>query len=260
VKSQGVSLQRRPGESTILAGRLRRGGFSRVEPAALQQVCGISGPDLLALEKFWDRLTPDRYLLDGGKYRSRRHGCFILDRPGDELRAVRHRAHWQPRDYNALHGGLQRWFDPLERAFARAPAFRDLMTGLGRVFARRKRVARWYIEAHQFRIHTAYGIGRPTPEGAHRDGVDFVAIVLMGRRNVLGGETRVFKAQGSTGVRFTLAEPGAALLLDDAIVVHETTPIQAISNEAIGYRDTLVLTYRAEGFQSMRGVRKPRDR
>jgi hypothetical protein len=27
------------------------------------------------------------------------------------------------------------------------------------------------IEAHQFRIDTAEGIGRPTPEGAHRDGV-----------------------------------------------------------------------------------------
>jgi hypothetical protein len=165
---------------------------------------------------------------------------------------VPHRAHWQPKEYNALHGGLERWFEPLEPEFAKSPAFRQLMTGLGRVFAKRKRVKRWYIEAHQFRIHTAEGIGRPTPEGAHRDGVDFVAVVLLARNNVLGGETRVFKARGSTGVRFTMDEPGSALLLDDAHVVHETTPIQPLAPGALGYRDTLVLTYRAESFQSRR--------
>ena len=107
---------------------------------------------------------------------------------------------------------------------------------------------RWYIEAHQFRIDTAGGIGRPTPEGAHRDGVDFVAVILVGRRNVRGGETRVFDADGPAGVRFTMEEPWTMLLMNDARVIHETTPIQA--DGAPGARDTLVLTYRARGFQA----------
>ena len=34
-------------------------------------------------------------------------------------------------------------------------------------------------EAHQV-IDTRDGIGRPTPEGAHRDGVDLVAVFLVG--------------------------------------------------------------------------------
>jgi hypothetical protein len=109
-------------------------------------------------------------------------------------------------------------------------------------------VPRWYIEAHQFRIDTHQGLGRPTPEGAHRDGVDFVAVILVGRHHVIGGETRVFDAHGPTGVRFTLADPWSMLLLDDARVIHETTPIQA--DGAGGARDTLVLTYRAAGFQA----------
>jgi hypothetical protein len=37
------------------------------------------------------------------------------------------------------------------------------------------------------------------------------------------------------------------LLLDDARVIHESTPIQPLSDQ--GHRDTLVLTYRAGGFQ-----------
>jgi len=84
--------------------------------------------------------------------------------------------------------------------------------------------------------------------------VDFAAVVLVGRRGVRGGETRVFEAQGSRGVRFTMAQPWSMLLMDDARVIHETTPLQSEGEDgesasAIGVRDTLVLTYRARGFQ-----------
>src|SRR5262249_43868639 len=117
----------------------------------------------------------------------------------------------------------------------------------GELFAQLEATPRWYIEAHQFRIDTAAGIGRPTPEGAHRDGVDFVAVILIGRRQVRGGETRGFDAQGPAGGRFTMEEPWTMLLMNDARGIHETTPIQA--DGAQGVRDTLVLTYRARGFQ-----------
>jgi hypothetical protein len=111
------------------------------------------------------------------------------------------------------------------------------------------RIPAWYIEAHQFRIDTEHGIGRPTPEGAHRDGVDFIAIVLVARERVIGGETRVFPLGSDQGVRFTLEEPWSALLLDDTRVVHETTPIQQAASD-VGWRDTPVITYRAGGFQA----------
>jgi hypothetical protein len=160
-----------------------------------------------------------------------------------------HRAHWQPTTYNALHGGLERWFEPIAEEVTVSSAWSRLLIGLGELFATLRPVPRWYIEAHQFRIDTASGIGRPTPEGAHRDGVDYIAILLVDRVRVLGGETRVFPADSGHGVRFTLAEPWSALLLDDARVVHETTPIQSATS-APGWRDTLVLTYRAAGFQA----------
>jgi hypothetical protein len=111
----------------------------------------------------------------------------------------------------------------------------------------RKGVQPWYVEAHLFRIDTTDGIGRPTPEGAHRDGVDFVAVFLVDRVAIKGGETRVFEAEGPAGIRFTLSEPWSLLLLDDARVIHESTPIQPVGDG--GHRDTLVLTFRAGGFQ-----------
>src|SRR5450830_776790 len=115
--------------------------------------------------------------------------------------------------------------------------------------ARRCQPEPWFIEAHQFRIDTTDGIGRPTPEGAHRDGVDLVAVFLIERSGIKGGETRVFDAEGPNGQRFTLAEPWSLLLLDDARVIHESTPIQPLAEGA--HRDTLVLTCRSGGFQGL---------
>ena len=203
------------------------------------------------LAQAWHNLPPDAHLKDGGRYRQRRHACFVQDVNASTLTQTPHRAHWQPTDYNALHGGYERWFDPVEPGVAQASAWTDLLAGFGRLFAQVQAVDQWFVEAHQFRIDTAGGVGRPTPEGAHRDGVNFVVVLLVARHGVKGGETRVFDANGPQGVRFVMQEPLTALLLDDARVIHETTPIfPDHADGEQGYRDTLVLTYRADGFQA----------
>ena len=66
------------------------------------------------------------------------------------------------------------------------------------------------------------------------------------RVDIKGGETRVFEADGSSGQRFTLTEPWSLMWMDDERVVHESTPIQPMGE--YGYRDTLVLTFRRNGF------------
>lgn len=198
-----------------------------------------------SLASSWTRLPADAYLKDGGRYRFRRHSCFVVD--DRSVEPVPHRAHWQPVEYNALHGGLERWFDPIEAEVLHSPAWEPLLCTLAETCSTLKGAQRWHVEAHQFRIDTTDGIGRPTPEGAHRDGVDYVAVALVDRQGIKGGETRVFEAHGPYGIRFTLTEPWSVLLLDDARVIHETTPIQPLKDN--GHRDTLVLTFRARGFQ-----------
>ena len=228
--------------------RLTEAGFTFLSSVDATEIFHIDVAQLNALREAWSRLPRDMYLRDGGSYRSRRHSCFVQTFSSGVLSAVPRRPHWQPTSYNALHGGLERWFDPIESEVLTAPVWGKLVAGIGSLFAQVRRVDQWFIEAHQFRIDTANGIGRPTPEGAHRDGVDFVAVILAGRRNVRGGETHVFDASGPSGVRFTMQEPWSMLLMDDARVIHETTPIQPDIQQ--GVRDTLVLTYRAKGFQA----------
>jgi hypothetical protein len=234
---------------------LSQDGLSLLNPTELTATLELPTPawtsSWQALTDSWNRLPPDAHLKDGGHYRKRRHSCFVQELATGALTQTPHRAHWQPTDYNALHGGFERWFDPVEPAVTAAPAWTDLLAGLGRLFAQVQPTERWHIEAHQFRIDTAGGVGRPTPEGAHRDGVDFVVVMMVARHGVKGGETRVFDANGPHGVRFVMQEPLTALLLDDARVIHETTPILPADDQPEkGFRDTLVLTYRAAGFQA----------
>ncbi|MRV71197.1 hypothetical protein GJ700_05620 [Duganella sp. FT92W] len=224
---------------------LRSEGYALMHPQDVAALAGTSLAGLNALIPSWDTLELDNYLKDGGRYRRRRHSCFIQDEA--KLAQSPHRAHWQPLEYNALHGGMHRLFEPVLPETATDPAWRGLLSAVGEICSGVRGKQPWYIEAHQFRIDTTDGIGRPTPEGAHRDGVDYVAVLLVGRHGVKGGETRIFEAGGPNGKRFTMTEPWTMLLLDDATVIHESTPIQPVGQH--GHRDTLVLTYRSGGFQ-----------
>ena len=224
---------------------LRRQGYAVLDARSVCALAHVAPDDLQPLLAGWDDLPADNYLKDGGRYRRRRHGSFVLQ--DGVVQPVAHRAHWQPVEYNALHGGMQRWFEPLAPVTVAHAAFSRLLLMLGTLCSQLKGAQTWYGEAHQFRIDTTDGIGRPTPEGAHRDGVDLVAVFLVQRQGVKGGETRVFEAAGPNGQRFTLSEPWSVLLLDDARVIHESTPIQPLGTE--GHRDTLVVTLRAGGFQ-----------
>ncbi|MBT9550495.1 MAG: 2OG-Fe dioxygenase family protein [Hydrogenophaga sp.] len=226
---------------------LRDSGFALVSASDVQRWLHTDADELRALHTSWDDLPSDAYLMDGGRYRRRRHSCFVVD--GGAVQQVPHRAHWQPLEYNALHGGMQRWFEPMDPAVVATPLWHRLLGTVGQTVSALRGERPWFVEAHPFRIDTTDGIGRPTPEGAHRDGVDLVAVFMLGRHRIKGGESRVFDAHGPGGQRFTLTEPWSLLLLDDERVIHESTPIQPVAPGELGWRDTLVLTYRRDGFQ-----------
>ena len=224
---------------------LREDGFVIVSAQTVAEISRVSPESLAQLTQYWEGLPRDPYLKDGGRYRFRRHASYEIK--NQTLSLVPHRAHWQSLDYNALHGGIERWFEPVQAKVMNDPAWQGVLLGLANVLSGLKPVTTWFVEAHQFRIDTTDGIGRPTPEGAHRDGVDFVAVFLLNRVGIQGGETRIFDAQGSAGLRFTLTEPWSLLLMNDERMIHESTPIRPLVD--YGYRDTLVLTFRSNGFQ-----------
>jgi hypothetical protein len=240
-------------DAATIGEALQNLGYAVLDATQVAALSGIAPAQLLAWQPLWNDLPADAYLKDGGRYRRRRHSSFVVE--ADRVVLVPQRPHWQPVEYNALHGGMQRHFEAMSPVLLEQQGWSHLLVWLGEICSGHKGAQPWFVEAHQFRIDTTDGIGRPTPEGAHRDGVDLVAVFLVDRRGVKGGETRVFDAAGPNGQRFTLTEPWSLLLLDDGKVIHESTPIQPVSgdqhhgSETAHYRDTLVVTLRAGGFQ-----------
>ena len=97
---------------------------------------------------------------------------------------------------------------------------------------------------HQFRIEAKPGEqGRPTPEGMHRDGVDRVMVMLIERRNVREGVTRIGAPDGAPLGEFTLIQPGDTMLIDDHRILHGVTEIHPVDAARPAWRDALVVTF-----------------
>jgi hypothetical protein len=103
----------------------------------------------------------------------------------------------------------------------------------------------WHVEAHQFRIEARSGMaGHPTPEGVHRDGVDFVLVLLVSRENISSGTTTVCDLKRQPLGSFTLTEPFDAALVDDNRVAHGVSPVVPLDPSQPAHRDVLVVTFR----------------
>jgi hypothetical protein len=103
----------------------------------------------------------------------------------------------------------------------------------------------WHIEAHQFRIEAGPDVvGQPTPEGMHRDGVDYVLVLLVRRQNIAQGTTTIHDNDRRLLGSFTLSEALDSALVDDRRVFHGVTPVVPVDASLPAFRDVLVLTYR----------------
>jgi hypothetical protein len=163
---------------------------------------------------------------------------------GGIVRAA-HQPHYQSRAYNALNGGIARWFEPIEPACGDGSSMRAILAFSRALFERLAGRSDWHVEAHQFRIEARREEhGQPTPEGIHRDGVDYVLVLLIDRQNIGSGTTTVHALGGDELGAFTLAVPLDAALLDDARVAHGVTAIEPVDSNRPAWRDVLVVTWR----------------
>jgi hypothetical protein len=223
-------------------------GYAR-SPA--EETGALLGPVALAdwagFADSWNDLGRDGVKADGGRYRKRRFAAFAAT-PESVVRKP-HQPHYQSGDYNALNGGVQGWFEPVTDAIADHPVTRAVIEQGLAIFhpITPQPPASWHVELHQFRIEAGDAeAGLPTPEGAHRDGVDWVIVMLVDRVNVLSGVTNIYAPGGKSLGSFTLTAPADMVLLDDLRVLHGVTPIRPEDPTRPALRDVLVVTFRQE--------------
>lgn len=234
---------------SALQARLRRDGFAFVNAEQMHELLPMAPMlDWKAFVASWNDLAPDTYLAAQGRHRRRRHATFSIGADG-ELKREPHQAHYQSLQYNRLQGDIQRWFRPMRPALAEGASMRCILTFAHGLFAGMQATPqRWHVEAHQFRIEArADEPGEPTPEGVHRDGVDYVLVLLIDRSNIESGTTTIHAGNGDGSLlgSFTLAHPLDIALVDDSRVCHGVTPVCALDPGQPAHRDVLVVTFKA---------------
>lgn len=226
---------------------LREPGFRFIPSATMVGLLGgrQALPDWTSFVASWNDLALDTYMADEGRYRRRRHALYEIT--GHEIRRAPHRAHFQATDYNPLNGGIERWYVPIPESVAAGGSLLTILSTCSQVFgAARPDARRWEVEVHQFRIEASEEeLGQPTPEGMHRDGVDYVLVLLVARHNVASGTTIIGAPDGVAHGSFTLTAPLDAMMLDDHRVFHGVTAIEPIDRDRKAKRDVLVVTFKA---------------
>jgi len=198
-------------------------------------------PDWDAFAASWDDLHVDTYL--AGRYRRRRHALYAAAHGA--ITRKPHGPHYQAIDYNPLHGGIDRWFEPVTDAIGASHSMQTILAWSRDVFERLSPARAWDIEVHQFRIEANIADASPTPEGVHRDGVDYVLVLLVRRVNIRSGTTTIHEGDRLLG-SFTLTNPLDAALVDDERLSHGVTPVEPIDRAEAAYRDVLVVTFRRD--------------
>ena len=231
--------------SDSLRDQVHETGFAIIPAAEMREHLGaVSVRDFSSFADSWNALDLDQYMADGGHYRRRRHAVFRLQ--GGTCERLPHQPHYQSRDYNSLNGGIERWFTEVKSETAANPTFDAVVAACRDVFALNPAVE-YRVEMHQFRIEASPDErGQPTPEGMHRDGVDWVLVMLIDRVNLEQGVTQIARPDGEPLGAFTLAAPMDAVFIDDHRVMHGVTAVTQANPGRPGYRDVLVLTFKVQ--------------
>jgi len=232
-------------DQNLVAQQLVHNGFAFVQGGVmgnLLQEDGLAGWDEFASS--WTDLPLDKYMADGGLYRRRRYSLLritseaIIHMPPQPFR--------QSKEYNLLNGGVDRWFEPVREEILDSAAMQAILCRCRTWFKDLSpNVAAWFVDIHQFRIEALGGdAGKPTPEGIHRDGADWVLVFMINLHNIEGGITTIYDTERRPLTSFTLVEPLDVAVLDDKRVLHGVSPVKAQNPDQPAYRDVLIINFR----------------
>ena len=230
-----------------LSEKIQRDGFCFVAAADARPLLADL-TDWSIFEASWNDMPLDTYMADGGRYRRRRHATLSVAPTACEAKVEAHQPHYQSIDYNNLNGGIARHFEPIRDDVINGASMSALLSLCIKVFGTLSPSRAWHVEVHQFRIEAALDQqGMLTPEGVHRDGVNYVMVLMVKRHNIAEGTTTIHNTGGRQLASFTLTEPLDMTLVDDTHCLHGVTPVVPIDSTRAAYRDVLVITFRASG-------------
>lgn len=103
------------------------------------------------------------------------------------------------------------------------------------------------VGVHQIRIIANTRCpGKPTPEGIHHDGVDYVAVACISTHNVSGGISFILDGETERHIHLEhILTPGELLIFNDKPVAHHVSDITP-KLPGFAHRDVIVTTFKVE--------------
>ncbi len=216
-----------------------------VKTASWDAILQNSHTDLQQFLKSWDDLPEDGFLSDGGHYRFRRYSVFNW-LEGSKLKLLPHEAHYQSTYRNNMNGGIYREYEVFKKTTIDNPLLENIIQFIAKKISHGGEKD-WRVQGHQFRIQAnADEAGQPTPEGIHRDGADFILIMVLDRHNITGGVNHIYDDAKRLVFGGILENVGDAVLIDDQKVWHGVSEVYPEDESQAGHRDVLVLTFHSK--------------
>ncbi len=187
------------------------------------------------LESF--RLLPvDRYLKSGAR---RRRFSWFAGSPQNPVK-LPHKLFYQTEKYEG-RPDIFREFDEIDSSVCSHSSFQNILDCFVRVTG--INMANTPVEVHQIRVSCGDDFkGKPSPEGVHRDGCHYLAIFVVNRDGVEGGENSIHLTKEGEAIFEATLEPGQFLFCDDEMVMHNASPVAPEAGRSVAHRDIFVLT------------------
>ena len=187
------------------------------------------------------KLSKDNYLKSEHCYRFRAFSELNLNK--SKIYIKENNNFFQKKEINHFAGNVSRKFKPIRKDIINT--FIQITKELI-YFLPNKTQQKAEVGLHQIRITCDDDyVGYPVPEGWHKDGCNYVAIITLNFDNIVGGISRIRKNLiNQNDVYNCFLEKNNFLLLNEKSYYHYTDPINVKNKKKSGYRDILVITFK----------------
>ena len=92
-----------------------------------------------------------------------------------------------------INGDIERHFEPVTDRFLTSPILERLLGLMSHIYGGvGGQATQWNIRLHPYRIIADdFEAGQPAAQGLHRDGVTYIASMMINKINVVGGKTTI---------------------------------------------------------------------
>ncbi|WP_164675356.1 2OG-Fe dioxygenase family protein [Vibrio rhodolitus] len=199
------------------------------------QITSLSGKAINQLSPSFEQLPQTDHA--DGQYRLRRYS--VIKFVDNQVVATNKNDFVQSDEINRFQGNVVRQFEPLLDATLYGEGMRELC----QLFVSKNGLPNGQeIEIHQIRIAAVYDETQVAPEGVHQDGFDHIALIGIGRHNIVGGEIMLYSESTEAPFFRKVLQNGEVAMLADRELWHNARPIRAVDGGQQGFMDLFVLT------------------